>query len=94
MSAPPPRPSSNQFSLSETIGNTLYWFIFLLFLPSILSALELRGTLTPVQNLLDEILSVLPNVFAAVLIGAVGYLIAQVVLPHRSRIFWLRQDRS
>ncbi|WP_348251779.1 mechanosensitive ion channel [Leptolyngbya sp. FACHB-1515] len=79
MSAPPPRPSSNQFSLSETIGNTLYWFIFLLFLPSILSALELRGTLTPVQNLLDDILSILPNVFAAVLIGAVGYLIAQVV---------------
>ncbi len=79
MSAPPPRPSGNQFSLSETIGNTLYWFVFLLFLPAILSALDLQGTLSPVQNLLNEILSILPNVFAAILIGAAGYLIAQVI---------------
>lgn len=79
MSAPPPPRPTSQFSLSETIGNTLYWFVFLLFLPSILSALDLQGTLSPVQNLLDDILSILPNVFAAVLIGAVGWLIAQVV---------------
>ncbi len=69
----------NQFSLSETIGNTLYWFIFLLFLPSVLSTLELQGTLQPVQQLLNEILSILPNIFAAIVIGAVGWLIAQVV---------------
>ncbi len=67
------------FSLSETIGNTLYWFIFLLFLPAILNALQLQGTLQPVQQLVNEILSILPNIFAAILIGAVGWLIAQVV---------------
>jgi hypothetical protein len=77
MAAPPPQP--NQFSLSETIGNALYWFIFLLFLPSILSTLQLQGTLAPVQQLLNDILSILPNVLAAILIGAVGWLIAQVV---------------
>lgn len=70
---------TNQFSLSETIGNTLYWFIFLLFLPAVLNTLELQGTLQPVQQLLNEILSILPNIFAAILIGAVGWLIAQVV---------------
>ena len=77
MTSPPP--PSNQFSLSDTIGNTLYWFVFLLFLPSILSTLDLEGTLAPVQDLLNNILSILPNVLAAVLIGAVGWLIAQVV---------------
>ncbi|MFB2836020.1 mechanosensitive ion channel [Floridanema evergladense] len=71
--------TNNQFSVSETIGNTLYWFIFLLFLPSILSTLELEGTLQPVQRLLNDILSVLPNIFAAILIGAVGWVVAQVV---------------
>ncbi|MBE9181937.1 mechanosensitive ion channel [Oculatella sp. LEGE 06141] len=74
-----PPPSNNQFSLSETIGNALYWFIFLLFLPAILNALRLQGTLQPVQQLLNEILSILPNIFAAILIGAAGWLIAQVV---------------
>jgi len=71
--------TSNQFSISETIGNTLYWFIFLLFLPAILSTLELEGTLQPVQRLLNDILLILPNIFSAILIGAIGWVFAQVV---------------
>ncbi len=70
---------SNQLSLQDTIGNALYWFIFLLFLPSILSTLKLEGTLVPVQELLNDILGILPNILAAVLIGAVGWIISQVV---------------
>lgn len=75
---PPSRPT-NQFSLAETIGNALYWFIFLLFLPLILESLGLQATLQPVQQLLNNILGILPNIFAAVLIGATGWLVAQVV---------------
>lgn len=66
-------------SLSETLGNALYWFIFLLFLPSVLSTLELQGTLQPIQQMLNQILVVLPNILAAVLIGATGWLIAQII---------------
>src|SRR6478672_10081953 len=69
----------NQLMLSETLANALYWFIFLLFLPAILSTLELQGTLQPVQTLLNEILAILPNILAAILIGAAGWLVAQVV---------------
>ena len=75
----PPSRSTNQFSLAETIGNALYWFIFLLFLPAILDSLGLQGTLQPVQQLLNNILGILPNILAAVLIGAAGWLVAQVV---------------
>jgi hypothetical protein len=74
-----PEASTQQFSLSETIGNTLYWFIFLLFLPAILNTLELEGTLEPVQELLNGILRILPNIFAAIIIAAIGWLVAQVV---------------
>jgi hypothetical protein len=69
----------NQLALSDTLANALYWFIFLLFLPSILSTLELQGTLQPVQTLLNQILAILPNILAAVLIGFAGWLVAQVV---------------
>jgi Conserved TM helix len=69
----------NQIVFSETIANTLYWFIFLIFLPSILSILNLEGTLVPLQSLLNEILAILPNILAAILIGAVGWLVAQIV---------------
>ena len=71
--------SQNQFLLSDTIANALYWFIFLLFLPSILSTLELEGTLVPLQNLVDNILAMLPNILGAVIIGAIGWVVAQLV---------------
>ena len=69
----------NQLSLSETIGNALYWFIFLLFLVPILDTLELRQALLPVQSLITDILSILPNILAAALIASVGWFIANIV---------------
>jgi hypothetical protein len=46
----------NRISISETIGNVVYWLVFLLFLPAILDALNLQGMMAPVQGLVDEIL--------------------------------------
>jgi Conserved TM helix len=72
-------PSLNQLSLSETIGNALYWFIFLLFLGLLLETLGLQEALLPVQALTTQILSVLPNILAAILIGTVGWFVANIV---------------
>lgn len=71
--------SQNQLSLSETIGNALYWFIFLLFLLPILNTLELNQALLPIQTLITQIISILPNILAAVLISFAGWLLATVV---------------
>jgi hypothetical protein len=67
------------FMLNETFGNALYWFILLFFLPLILGVLDLQGPLQPVQNLLDQILSALPRIVTAVLIGVIGWFIAKIV---------------
>ncbi|MFS0513511.1 mechanosensitive ion channel [Nostoc sp. UIC 10607] len=72
-------PSLTRLSLSETIGNALYWFIFLLFLAPVLDTLELRQALQPVQALITEVLLILPNILAAILIAVVGWFIANVV---------------
>lgn len=69
----------NQVLPSETLGNALYWFVFLFFLPLILDVLDLRGPLAPVQNLLNDILSALPNIFKAGMIGVVGWFVARIV---------------
>ncbi len=69
----------NQVLPSETLGNALYWFVFLFFLPTILGVLDLQGPLLPVQNLLNEILSALPNIFKAGMIGIVGWFVAKIV---------------
>jgi hypothetical protein len=72
-------PEAGGLNLSETIANTLYWFVFLIFLPWILDALGLQAALAPVVELLSKILGILPNIFAAILIAAIGWLVAQVV---------------
>jgi len=67
------------FLLNETLGQALYWLVFLFFLPLILDALDLQGPLAPVQNLLNDVLSALPRILSAVVIGVVGWFIARIV---------------
>ncbi|OLT58070.1 mechanosensitive ion channel [Moorena bouillonii] len=70
---------TSQFSVAQTIGNSLYYLIFLLFLPSVLETLGLQGTLDPVLSMLGEIWGIVPNIGAAIAIGAIGWFIAQLV---------------
>ncbi|MEM8804655.1 MAG: mechanosensitive ion channel [Cyanobacteria bacterium P01_G01_bin.38] len=71
--------SGSAFNVSETLANVLYWFVFLLFLPLVLSALNLQGLLSPVQSLLDDILSAIPQILTAIVIFAIGWLVAKIV---------------
>ncbi|WP_051050538.1 mechanosensitive ion channel [Pseudanabaena sp. PCC 6802] len=66
-------------NLSETLASVLYWLIFLLFLPLILEALELRQTLAPLNNLTDQFLKAIPKIIQAIAVGGIGWLIAVVV---------------
>ncbi|PSB05624.1 hypothetical protein C7B69_25105, partial [filamentous cyanobacterium Phorm 46] len=72
-------PNENPLLLSDTLANALYWFIFLLFLPSVLESLELQQALLPVNNLLNQILAAIPKILEALVIGFIGWLLAQVV---------------
>ena len=65
--------------LSRTLADAVYWLVFLLFLPAFLGALAIEGLLAPVQGLTDQVLSFLPNLLAAGLIFAVGWLVARLV---------------
>ncbi|MBD2464839.1 mechanosensitive ion channel [Oscillatoria sp. FACHB-1407] len=77
--ADPDAPPENQFLLSQTLGNALYWFVFLFFLPLILGVLNLRGPLEPVQNLLNNFLGALPRIVEAIVIALIGWFIARIV---------------
>ncbi len=65
--------------VSESLGNVLYWLVFLLFLPAILGTLEMGGLLAPVQGMVDQILAMLPNLFGAGVIGLVGWFVARIL---------------
>lgn len=72
------KPTGEPFSLSTTIGNTAFWLVILFFLPAMLDALALPGLFTPVQTMINRIFAFLPNLFAAIVIFAVGWFIARV----------------
>ncbi|HEX9674080.1 MAG TPA: mechanosensitive ion channel [Burkholderiales bacterium] len=65
--------------MSKNVGNVLFWLVILLFIPAILGAYDLQGLLAPVQGMLNKVLAALPNVFAALVIGFVGWLVAKVM---------------
>ena len=72
-------PVVGEYVLSKGIGETVYWLVFLLFLPAILGALAVEGLLDPVKGLTETLLQFLPNLFAAGLILAIGWFIARMV---------------
>lgn len=63
----------------ENVGNVLFWLVILLFLPAILGVLQLEGMLDPVRNMVDQSLSMLPNIFAAGIIAFAGWMIARIL---------------
>ena len=69
----------NAFQVNDTLGNVVYWFIFLLALPLVLSALQLPGLLGPVEELLNQFLSAIPQVLTAAIVFGIGWLVANIV---------------
>ena len=65
--------------ISENIAEISYWLILLLFLPIVLSILGLTGLLIPVQNMVNEAISYVPNIFIAGVVVFVGYILAKIV---------------
>lgn len=65
--------------MSRNLGNIIFGLVILLFLPAILAAYGLHGVLEPVQRMLERALQMVPDIFAALVIGFVGWLVASVL---------------
>lgn len=65
--------------ISKNISDIVYWLILLLFLPIVLSILGLDGLLLPIQNMVNTVVSFLPNIFIAAVIIFAGYILAKIV---------------
>lgn len=65
--------------MSESLGQALYGLVLLVFLPGVLHALGLGGLLAPVQGMVNDILAILPNLLAAVVLGVAGWFVAHLL---------------
>ena len=75
----PTNTAAARVPLSQTLGDVVYWLVWLLFLPAILDALNLGGLLAPVVGMLDKAIGYLPNIVAAAVILLVGWFVAGIV---------------
>ena len=53
-------------SVAEYTAKTLYYTVFLFFLPAILNALKIYGITQPLQSMFEKVLTYVPNLIAAV----------------------------
>ncbi len=71
--------ASREMPLSQLISQICYWLVILLFIPAILTALQLEGILQPVQGMISTALNFVPNIAAAVLLVVVGWIAARIL---------------
>jgi Conserved TM helix len=71
--------SNNSILPSKTIADLSFWAILFFFLLPVLDTLGLGSSLAPVQNLSADIMSAIPKIIKAVIIGAVSWFVAKIV---------------
>lgn len=65
--------------LLTTIGSIVYYLVFILFLPSILDALNMTAVSQPISDMMAKLLDFLPNLLIATIILVVGIIVARLV---------------
>ena len=65
--------------IAKSLGNIMFWLVILLFLPAIIGAYQIEGLLVPLSDMLTRVLGMLPNVFAALVIGFFGWLVGRAL---------------
>ncbi|MEM5406153.1 MULTISPECIES: mechanosensitive ion channel [Paraburkholderia] len=65
--------------MSAYVGDVLFWLVILMFIPAVLAAFNVNGLLGPVQSMIDRLLAIVPNLFAAAVIGFVGWVLAKIL---------------
>ncbi|PCH45922.1 MAG: hypothetical protein COC23_05175 [Hyphomicrobiales bacterium] len=70
--------SEARADLQNTIGSAIFWVVMLVASPLILEPLGMQGILEPLQSMVQKFLAFLPNLIGAVLIFAIGFVVATV----------------
>ncbi len=65
-------------SVGASIASAVFWVLMLITLTLALGALELNYILAPLNNMLNEVLTFLPNILGAGLIFLIGAIVAKV----------------
>jgi hypothetical protein len=71
--------SAGTQTLSSLVGLIVYILILMPVITATLNALQLPSITTPISNMLNQLLSALPNIFAAALVLIIAYVVGRLV---------------
>ena len=71
--------SKDPDAVAEYTAKTMYYTVFLFFLPAILNTLKIYGITAPLQSMFEKIITYIPNVIAAGAILLVGLWVAGII---------------
>ena len=63
----------------KSIGQLLYLLVFVLFIPSILDALNMESISIPISNMMQNLLAFIPNIIGALIILFIGFFVAKII---------------
>ena len=66
-------------NMNESVGKAVFWLVFLVFIPSILSNLGMEEVGSSVNGLVEQMLAFIPGVIGAAIIIFLGSLLARIV---------------
>ena len=66
------------YDLEGIISKIVFWFIFIIAISGALSQLNLNSISAPFANMVNQVLTFIPNLIAAVAVGVVGWVVATV----------------
>ncbi len=66
------------YQIDKMLSQVIFWFIFAIALSGALNQLNLNSISVPFANMINQVLLFLPNLIAAVAVGAIGWVIATV----------------
>ena len=71
--------SKDPEAVAEYTAKTMYYTVFLFFLPAILNTLKIYGITAPLQSMFEKVLTYIPNVVAAGAILLIGLWVAGII---------------
>ena len=66
------------YDLEGIISKIVFWFIFVIAISGALSQLNLNSISAPFANMVNQVLTFIPNLIAAIAVGVIGWVIATV----------------
>ncbi|MBB3107614.1 putative membrane protein [Psychrobacter luti] len=70
--------TGKSYDLEGILSKIVFWFIFIIAIAGALSQLNLNSISTPFANMVNQVLTFIPNLIAAIAVGVIGWVLATV----------------